>query len=1441
MSDVNSLSIQIKADASKASKNLDKLTASVKGLSGAMSGTNIKRIDTFANSLSKLASTSKSLNGIKNYANAMASLAKATKDIDNNKLEVMSNSLNKLGRSLSGLNLEKAGSFTNAVARLAKTSKDINPTKLGNVSNSINKLGNNLSGLDLAKTKNFINAISRLPNATKNINNAKLDNMSESITRLGSNLSDLDLSKAKNFTSAVARLANAGDKTSATANGLPLLQKNLKSFVRALSGANVLPKETNEIVSSISRLANAGAKASTTANALDSLGDKTLAYITKISKAPQVNENTVRLVSALGQLANAGAKTNSVFNTLAGGTRRASSSMSGFGNTVRGAFSALIKFNSVALIPTRVNIFKLADTVASLTGKFWILTAITRKVGASIGSAMDYVETLNFFDNALDTLKSNANEDFKKLGYDTADEYVNSFRDRSETLLAKMSGFKINADSGMLEMTDMQNLGVDPNMLMNYQSIFTQMATSLGLAETNASKLGQVLPEIGADMASLYNKEFTDVWDDLQSGITGMARTWDKYGTNIRVANMEQYAATHGLDVNVKTMSQADKVLLRTIILLDSQRSAWTDLATTINQPRNQLRMLQANFTNLARTIGSIFLPIVAAVLPYLNAVMIVLNRAANAIANFVSALTGYKPKDLTGSIAVDSGVGDLAEDTDNYSNSAKKAAKATKEWKNQLMGFDEINKLEDSSDSGNGGGGSGSPSGAGGGGGLQGAFDSIYDEYQKAWDKAFNSMDNDAQRMAKKIQDAITKAWETSDGSGIGSAIAEWLNKGINAALGVVDKKTAVFKKFATVIATSINGFVDKLEWKNLGTLIGKNIKGDLEAIETFFDTVNWDNLGKGIATSLNAYFNSDTIEQKLKTIASVFKGAVELAFGAIEEFDFKSIGEHIGTGINDVLKKFGEVDPKTGLTTWQKLGKALSDGVSGLLDALITALDKVDWDKVGTAIGEFLEKVDWNKALLKVVKLIGKTFGALLETYIGSFKKSPVKMAILTAVGAVFTGVKISKVLKAFAKNEVAANLATYLGESFKNSTFLSKLKTGVSAFGTALKTTLTADIATTFTSGSCAAIAGTIATGIVGALIAAIGGWKLGKHIYNSLKKDENGDNIIDKFVTWCGDTMQKNATKFIAGGKVFMGNLAIGMLEKIPDWLQKLLGIDGKVAELKARIKAEQDQTIKDAENKLKQFEKPKTAKINAEANTKTANDELNKTAEKRTSTVTAKADTKTAKDDLNETANGKDNKGRTAKITAKLENKNGLSVDVKAKGDIDKKLKSWQKQLSTNKLKTYVKVEPDGTKVKFKLNVNQDKSSSNYGYTWISKAAQGGLFKNGKHLPITRYASGGIPNQGQMFIAREAGPEMVGKLGNATAVMNNDQIVASVAKGVQGAVEAGMRNVANMSSSNNPQYMQADIIIDGRKVMESVLAEARTVSLATNGTNVFMNI
>lgn len=78
----------------------------------------------------------------------------------------------------------------------------------------------------------------------------------------------------------------------------------------------------------------------------------------------------------------------------------------------------------------------------------------------------------------------------------------------------------------------------------------------------------------------------------------------------------------------------------------------------------------------------------------------------------------------------------------------------------------------------------------------------------------------------------------------------------------------------------------------------------------------------------------------------------------------------------------------------------------------------------------------------------------------------------------------------------------------------------------------------------------------------------------------------------------------------------------------------------------------------------------------------------------------------------------------------------------------------------------------------------------YGFTaqiYNTKNASGGVYVNNHWNNITRYASGGLPKGSQLFWAREAGPELVGTLGGHTAVMNNDQIVASVSAGVARAI------------------------------------------------------
>ena len=95
---------------------------------------------------------------------------------------------------------------------------------------------------------------------------------------------------------------------------------------------------------------------------------------------------------------------------------------------------------------------------------------------------------------------------------------------------------------------------------------------------------------------------------------------------------------------------------------------------------------------------------------------------------------------------------------------------------------------------------------------------------------------------------------------------------------------------------------------------------------------------------------------------------------------------------------------------------------------------------------------------------------------------------------------------------------------------------------------------------------------------------------------------------------------------------------------------------------------------------------------------------------------------------------------------------------------------------------------------------------------------GGYTSTGSH-----YASGGFPSMGQMFIAREAGPELVGTIGSRSAVVNNDQIVESVSAGVYRAVKAAM-------GQNGGGVIQ--LILDGTKVAEVVSDNVNAITRRT---------
>lgn len=86
------------------------------------------------------------------------------------------------------------------------------------------------------------------------------------------------------------------------------------------------------------------------------------------------------------------------------------------------------------------------------------------------------------------------------------------------------------------------------------------------------------------------------------------------------------------------------------------------------------------------------------------------------------------------------------------------------------------------------------------------------------------------------------------------------------------------------------------------------------------------------------------------------------------------------------------------------------------------------------------------------------------------------------------------------------------------------------------------------------------------------------------------------------------------------------------------------------------------------------------------------------------------------------------------------------------------------------------------------------------------------------LSIPRFAEGGYPNQGQAFIAREAGPELVGTIGRKTAVVNNDQIVESVSNGVYRAVREAMSEGGESGESSINLF----VTLDGETVYKNTV-------------------
>ena len=1122
-----------------------------------------KSIDDLCNKLNHLSSRmSESIKYLRDFSASAGTVNSAVQalKLDRLNLSTINSQLQQFVQSMSALgslNLRNNGlnSFVNATRRLNET---LNST--GDVSGKIQNMISELSGL------------SSIPDVSNNVNR---------------------------FVSSIARLANAGGSIGTVVSELPNLGENLRKITAAFAEIGEVSQPINTFVQSIAQLANAGDKTKKTADQLENLSKNLKSFLQTMSTAPKISRNTIQMTQAIAQLANAGGSAG----------RAAQSTVNAFSRLGQGAAGAVRKVNSLgsAVGNVGINAKRSIPSIMSLVAKFWTLKTAATKFTGAIESSMNFLEDYNYFQAAFRQVADKAGKTWSEAGYDSAEAYADSFSQRARELTAKMSGFDVSDNAILTANKSGKSLGMDPSMLLNYQGQFAQLSSSMGTTSEQALKLSNALTMIGADLASVKNLDFSTVYENLSSGLVGMSRAVDKYGANIRVANLQQYASNLGLQTAVSKMDQASKAMLRTIVILDSTRYAWADMANTINMPANQLRILRANLVSCARALGNIFMPVIAAVLPYINGLVIAFQR----LLTYIGSLLGVDTKigKMFGSIGGgsenlsnaldsidDSGISDVDNATKDTNNNLKNATKNAKKLKQFLASYDELEIMNknDSSLSDLANSKIKTPSldtSALDAGILNDALNSLLDEYQKKWDAAYNSMENKAMAFANKVTDTFKKLAKAAEPTT--KALKNLWNNGL--------------KQLRDFTWTALKDF-----WNHFLVPLGKWTLGEkglprlINAFNDFLMKINWDkinaslvqlwdvlepfaeNVGTGLLDFFDDFFDkaADGVN-KLPDLIDRFKEFI----ATFSPEQAQSIGYFLGQLLTAFvafkgLTWFGSIFGKDGA-----IGKGIAmlaahpyASIAAGLGLTVAALDKfgvidVDWewlwDKISQlkdTVSNFINNVDWS-FLVKTIGDVWDVFQPFAQGFGDAFVDffdvmvnvigAPLINALAVALEA------LAKVLSLLDDKQIEAlgyALGTFL--AVKGALKFSKkiigvvssiraLKTIFGGLGTVLSTAGGA-LKTFFGSG----LGSTLAAGFADSmtvLAAAMAGFNLGKWISVNLFGGE------DKTF---GEFLEDNVFGYQKGD--FSGAM--------DEWLKDIFGVGDKLTEDDLKVFQEYEDAI-----------------------------------------------------------------------------------------------------------------------------------------------------------------------------------------------------------------------------------------------------------------------
>ncbi len=346
-------------------------------------------------------------------------------------------------------------------------------------------------------------------------------------------------------------------------------------------------------------------------------------------------------------------------------------------------------------------------------------------------------------------------------------------------------------------------MGIDIAEWMQYQGTFKNLTAGFGVASDKANIMSQNLTQLSYDLASFFNTDVETAFDKLSSAMSGQVKGLREFGIDTTVASLQEYALAKGIDTSVRSMSQAEKSLLRYNYIMEKSTIVQGDMARTILTPANSLRILSAQITQMKRALGNVVSVIAVQFIPYIQIMVEAIRKAAESLANLLGfELPKIDYESMSGGFA--SGFEDAEESVDGTAGKLKKLKK-------QLMGFDELNILNSSEKESGGG------SGGASGGGSSPSVKPIEYNFLKG-------LKTDKLDKIKKKLEAIWKVVKPLAVTFAAMFAVGFLMK----AVGAISAMVSAFKGFA-VIDTFLNGF---MLIKTLGGTFSQSFTTGLKAI---------------------------------------------------------------------------------------------------------------------------------------------------------------------------------------------------------------------------------------------------------------------------------------------------------------------------------------------------------------------------------------------------------------------------------------------------------------------------------------------------------------------------------------------------------------------------------------------------------------------------------